>query len=197
MNGETLIFSCAGAAHCGQAANSAALQLTKDHVGQVFCLAAVSADIPDKMQRSRAAARRVAIDGCDDHCARITLEQADLPVDLHVVATMLGVEQKPAEPRLTDDARLLANHVREALAFVKIEVFGTGCARCGSLESNARAAAEKLGLEYELAHVTELSEIVARGVMLTPALGINGKVVVVGKVASEAELTTLLTTALE
>lgn len=76
---------------------------------------------------------------------------------------------------------------------MKIEILGTGCPKCAQLAANARAAAEKLGVAYELAKVTEINEIMKRGVMLTPALAIDGKVEVSGKVADEAEITTMLT----
>ena len=79
---------------------------------------------------------------------------------------------------------------------MKIEVLGPGCAKCNLLEATAKAAADKLGIDYQIEHVRNISEFAKRGVMFTPALAIDGKVVVAGKVPSEAEITTLLTTAL-
>jgi small redox-active disulfide protein 2 len=70
---------------------------------------------------------------------------------------------------------------------MKIEVLGTGCAKCNMLEAVARTAADKLGLEYELVHVKDLGKIAAYGVMMTPALVIDGQVKLTGKVPSEAE----------
>ncbi len=78
---------------------------------------------------------------------------------------------------------------------MKIEVLGTGCKKCNDLETVTRAAADKLGVAYELTHVKDLSRIAAYGVMMTPALVINGQVKVTGKVPSEAEVTALLTSA--
>jgi small redox-active disulfide protein 2 len=79
---------------------------------------------------------------------------------------------------------------------MKIEVLGTGCAKCEKLAANAKAAADKLGVEYELCKVTQLGDIMKRGVMFTPALAIDGEVKSSGKVLGEAELTALITTAL-
>ncbi|HPM23840.1 MAG TPA: thioredoxin family protein [Phycisphaerae bacterium] len=79
---------------------------------------------------------------------------------------------------------------------MKIEVLGTGCKKCNMLEAATKAAADKLGIQYELLHVKDLGKIAAYGVMMTPALVINGQVKVSGKVPSEAELTSLLTSAL-
>jgi small redox-active disulfide protein 2 len=75
---------------------------------------------------------------------------------------------------------------------VKIEILGTGCAKCEKLAAAAEAAAQKLGVEYELVKVKELSEITKRGVMFTPALAIDGEVKVSGKVPDEAEITRML-----
>ena len=79
---------------------------------------------------------------------------------------------------------------------MKIEVLGPGCPKCKTLAATVDGAAKKLGLDYELVKVTEIDRIIDYGVMVTPALVIDGKVVLTGKVPGEAEVTTLLTTAL-
>jgi small redox-active disulfide protein 2 len=76
---------------------------------------------------------------------------------------------------------------------MRIEILGTGCPKCNLLEATARAAADRLGIRYELDHVRDINEFMRRGVMITPALAVNGKVVVAGKVPREAEVTTILT----
>lgn len=78
---------------------------------------------------------------------------------------------------------------------MKIEILGTGCPKCNLLEATAKKAADKLGLQYELVHVKDLRQIAAYGVMMTPALVIDGQVKISGKVPNEAEITTLLTNA--
>ena len=75
-----------------------------------------------------------------------------------------------------------------------IEVLGTGCAKCNKLETMARTAADKLGLPYEITHVRDINAIVQRGVMIPPALAIDGRIVVSGRLPSEAELTSWLKT---
>ena len=115
-NGETLIFTCAGAAYSGQVSNRAGVNLAQEGVGNLFCVAAVGAGIPDKMERARNAGKRVVIDGCEDHCARKIMENAGLHVDLHVDATQLGIEKKPAEPHLIGDAKRVNVHVKESLS---------------------------------------------------------------------------------
>jgi len=75
---------------------------------------------------------------------------------------------------------------------MKIEILGTGCPKCNLLEATAKAAADKIGVAYEIEHVRDINEIMRRGVMMTPALAINGKVVVAGKVPRESEVGAIL-----
>jgi small redox-active disulfide protein 2 len=79
---------------------------------------------------------------------------------------------------------------------MRIEILGTGCPKCVTLAANADQAAKTLGVQYELCKVTQLADIMKRGVMMTPALAIDGEVKSAGKVLSEAEITTLLTSAM-
>jgi small redox-active disulfide protein 2 len=80
---------------------------------------------------------------------------------------------------------------------MKIEVLGTGCAKCNALEAAVKHAADSLGFVYEFEHVKDLRRMTSYGVMVTPALVIDGQVRVTGRVPSHAELTTILTSAAE
>lgn len=75
----------------------------------------------------------------------------------------------------------------------KIQILGTGCAKCVSLTKAAVAAADELGIEYELEKVTDFLKFADFGVMVTPALVLDGKVVAAGKVPKHAELVELMT----
>jgi len=70
----------------------------------------------------------------------------------------------------------------------KLQILGTGCPKCKKLAENTEAAAKELGLEYELVKVTDITEIMKFGVMVTPALAVNGQVKAVGKVPSPDEI---------
>ncbi len=72
----------------------------------------------------------------------------------------------------------------------KIEVIGTGCPKCNKLMANAQQAAA--GLDAEVVKVSDINEITKRGVMLTPALAIDGKVVASGKVLGSDDIKKLL-----
>ena len=73
-----------------------------------------------------------------------------------------------------------------------VKVLGSGCAKCNALESAAKAALEQLGMDTTIDHVTDFSQIAAYGVMTTPALVIDGKVVSYGKVLKTDEVVKIL-----
>jgi small redox-active disulfide protein 2 len=73
-----------------------------------------------------------------------------------------------------------------------IQILGTGCAKCHSLAQSTEQAAQELGAPYELTKVTDLRQIMAMGVMRTPALVVDGTVKVAGRVPSVAEIKSLL-----
>jgi len=75
---------------------------------------------------------------------------------------------------------------------MKIEILGTGCPKCNMLTENAKAAVAKLGLEAEIAKITDITQITQRGVMMTPALVVDGMVKSVGRVPTPAEIEKLL-----
>jgi len=75
---------------------------------------------------------------------------------------------------------------------VKIEVLGTGCAKCKSLAKNVDKAVEELGTDAEVIKVDSLQDIMNRGVMMIPALYIDGKEIAVGRTLSVAEIKSLL-----
>ncbi|MGW8115134.1 thioredoxin family protein [Caproicibacterium sp. NSD3] len=73
-----------------------------------------------------------------------------------------------------------------------VKVLGSGCAKCNQLEAATKAALEQLGMDTTIDHVTDFSQIAAYGVMSTPALVIDGKVVSFGKVLKAEEVVKLL-----
>ncbi|MDD2598211.1 MAG: thioredoxin family protein [Kiritimatiellae bacterium] len=75
---------------------------------------------------------------------------------------------------------------------MKIQVLGTGCPKCKKLADAVDAAAKELQLDYELEKVTDINQIMAYGVMMTPALAVDGSVKMVGKVPSIEEIKRLL-----
>jgi len=73
-----------------------------------------------------------------------------------------------------------------------IKVLGSGCAKCNALEAAVREALGELGIDAAIDHVTDFAQIAAYGVMSTPALVVNGKVVSYGKVLTKSEAVAIL-----
>jgi small redox-active disulfide protein 2 len=74
----------------------------------------------------------------------------------------------------------------------KIQILGTGCPKCKKLAESAETAAKDLGGDFDIVKVTEINEIMKFGVMMTPALAIDGQVKAVGKVLSPDEIKSML-----
>ncbi len=73
-----------------------------------------------------------------------------------------------------------------------LQILGTGCPKCKKLAEQTEAAAQAAGIQYQLEKVTDLQEIMKFGVMMTPALVVDGNVKVVGRVPSVDEIKKLL-----
>jgi len=75
---------------------------------------------------------------------------------------------------------------------MKIEVLGTGCAKCRATEKVVKKAVEELGIQAEIVKVEDLQEIIDRGVMMTPAVIIDGEVKIVGHTPTVEEIKNII-----
>lgn len=73
-----------------------------------------------------------------------------------------------------------------------IQILGTGCAKCNRLSDAAEQAAKELGLDYQVEKVTDMMRFAEFGVMMTPALAVDGEVKVSGRIPSDDELRKML-----
>ncbi len=73
-----------------------------------------------------------------------------------------------------------------------IKILGSGCAKCHALERSVRAAVEREGMHATVSKVEDIMDIMAYGVMMTPALVVDNKILVKGRVPSEEEIITML-----
>jgi small redox-active disulfide protein 2 len=80
----------------------------------------------------------------------------------------------------------------EGGAVMKIQILGTGCPKCKTLMANAEEAVRTLGVEARIEKVDKIAEIMRFGVMITPALVVDGEVKAAGKVLSAAQIEELL-----
>ncbi|MFR4479267.1 MAG: thioredoxin family protein [Fusobacterium sp.] len=75
---------------------------------------------------------------------------------------------------------------------IEVRIIGSGCKNCQTLEKNTLEAISELGLKAEVKHITDFAEIATYGIMSTPGLWINGKIVSYGKVLSKDEVKVIL-----
>lgn len=73
-----------------------------------------------------------------------------------------------------------------------VKILGSGCAKCNELEANTKAALVQLGMDSEIDHVTDFTQIASYGVMSTPALVVDGRVAAYGKVLKTEEVVKIL-----
>jgi uncharacterized metal-binding protein len=91
--GATLVFSCSGAADVGEISDLAARKLTREGVGQMFCLAGVGGQVGPIVEKTRAAKRVLAIDGCGLDCTKALLEKAGVKGVQQLRITDLGLKK--------------------------------------------------------------------------------------------------------
>jgi small redox-active disulfide protein 2 len=73
-----------------------------------------------------------------------------------------------------------------------IEVFGPGCAKCHTMETEAREAVEQSGGDHQVVKITDYTIMASRGILSTPALALNGQIKIQGRVASSKEILGLI-----
>ncbi|MBI5572169.1 MAG: putative zinc-binding protein, partial [Desulfomonile tiedjei] len=92
-NGNVMILACSGASNLGQLSNQAAVELTREGFGKMFCLAGIGAHLSGFVQSAKDVPAMVAIDGCPVACAKKILEHADIAVRAYVAISDLGIEK--------------------------------------------------------------------------------------------------------
>lgn len=90
------------------------------------------------------------------------------------------------------DADSMAKAETAKVEGASVKVLGSGCAKCNALEAATKAALEQLGMDSTIDHVTDFAKIAAYGVMTTPALVVDGKVVSYGKALKTDEVVKIL-----
>lgn len=90
---QIMLLSCSGGSNVGQLANQAAVELTQEGYGKMFCLAGIGGRLSGFMQSAKDVPTMVAIDGCQVGCAKAILEQGEVPVKHYLVLTDEGIEK--------------------------------------------------------------------------------------------------------
>ena len=91
--GPTLIFACSGAADVGEISDKAAMKLSKEGAGAMFCLTGVGGRVEPIMKKTASASKILAIDGCALDCVKSCLKQAGFDNFIHMRVTDLGLEK--------------------------------------------------------------------------------------------------------
>ena len=91
--GNIMILACSGGSNVGQLANQAAVELTQEGFGKMYCLAGVGGHLGGFVRSAKDVPEMVAIDGCSVGCAKAILEHAEVPIKSYVVLTDLGIEK--------------------------------------------------------------------------------------------------------
>jgi len=91
--GNIMILACSGGSNVGQLSNQAAVELTQEGFGKMFCLAGVGGHLGGFVQSAKDVPQMMAIDGCDIGCTKAILDHANVPIKSYLVLTGLGIEK--------------------------------------------------------------------------------------------------------
>ena len=133
-SGNIMILACSGGSNVGQMTNQAAVELTREGFGKMYCLAGIGGRLSGFIQSANAVDQMVAVDGCDLACARATLEGAGVRLKNHLVVTELGIEKNKDLNLKKDDVDSVKQAVRlsfdQPLSPTSLPQTGGGCC-CG------------------------------------------------------------------
>jgi uncharacterized metal-binding protein len=109
--GNVMILACSGGSNVGQLANQAAVELTQEGFGKMYCLAGIGGHLSGFVQSAKDVSEIVVIDGCPTCCSKATLEHAGVPLKSYLILTDLGIEKNKDFNLKREDL----NKVKEAI----------------------------------------------------------------------------------
>jgi len=126
---EVMILACSGGSNVGQLTNQAAVELTREGFGKMFCLAGIGGGLKGFVTSAQSAPRMVVLDGCPVGCAKAILEREGIPLGGYVVVTDLGIEKVKDRQLAMDEAALARVKMagKDAAAPVNESVRACGC----------------------------------------------------------------------
>ena len=132
--GNVMILACSGGSNVGQLSNRAAVELTREGFGKMFCLAGVGGHLGGFVQSAKDVPEMVAVDGCEIRCAKAILEHADVPLKGYLVVTGLGMEKNKEFRLEREDIERVKDAVKRACRasepFPQSPAAGAGCSCC-------------------------------------------------------------------
>lgn len=112
--GNIMILACSGGSNVGQLNNQAAIELTQEGFGKMFCLAGIGGHMGGFVQSAKDVPAMVAIDGCELGCAKAILEHAEIPAKNYLVLTDLGIEKNKDFNLKAEDIQKVKAAIRSA-----------------------------------------------------------------------------------
>lgn len=112
--GNVMILSCSGGSNVGQLSNQAAVELTQEGFGKMFCLAGIGGHLNGFVQSATDIPQMVAIDGCSLGCAKAILEHAEIPIKSYLVLTDLGIEKNKDLKLRKEEVQKIKESIKEA-----------------------------------------------------------------------------------
>lgn len=129
---DIMILACSGGSNVGQLSNQAAVELTKEGFGKMFCLAGIGGKLSGFIQSAKDVPTLVVIDGCEIGCAKNTLKEANVPLGNYIVITSLGIEKNKNFDLDRDQIEMVKREVKLAVArSLAGPRPGGGCCCCG------------------------------------------------------------------
>lgn len=113
-----VFFTCSGSANCGQIANQAAIKLTEQGVGHMYCLAGIGSHHEGMIEGAKSADRIVALDGCPTACARKTTEHAGIRVTDWICVTQNGIKKVHNFDIKPEEVELIVKKTKEVLSAI-------------------------------------------------------------------------------
>ena len=112
--GNIMILACSGGSNVGQLSNQAAIELTQEGFGKMFCLAGIGGHLGGFVQSAKDVPAMVTIDGCELGCAKAILEHAEIPAKNYLVLTDLGIEKNKDFNLKAEDIQKVKAAIRSA-----------------------------------------------------------------------------------
>jgi uncharacterized metal-binding protein len=112
--GNIMILACSGGSNVGQLSNQAAVKLTQEGLGKMFCLAGIGGHFGGFVQSAKDVPVMVALDGCEMGCAKAILDHAEIAIKNYLVLTELGIEKNKDLKLKSEDIRNVKAAVRSA-----------------------------------------------------------------------------------
>ncbi|MBW1702787.1 MAG: putative zinc-binding protein [Deltaproteobacteria bacterium] len=112
-NENVMILACSGGSNVGQLSNRAAVELTQEGFGKMYCLAGIGGHLSGFVQSTKDVPQMVAIDGCSVGCARAILDHAEVPIKNYLVVTDVGIEKKHELNLEEEDVQKVKEAIKE------------------------------------------------------------------------------------